>query len=305
MMHGKGADPPGVVRGDREPCEALARDAVGEVVGRLELPSERLIAISQMLAALTLGSFAGSAIASRATTESPRSSLSHHNSSGVAYADGRGVPTVTELLAFIGVSLVVIVTPGPDTALMLRNTLLGGRRAGLLTAAGVASGQACWTLAASAGIAALLAASEPVFLAVKLAGAAYLVVLGAQALRVALRRAPLTGDDAGPGQQRLAPWIAYRQGLVSDLGNPKMAAFFTSLLPQFAPTHGSRFVTLAGLGLLFCVLTFTWLAIAAALSAKVGDVLRRERVRRAVEGVTGAVLMGLGVRIALERRAAG
>ena len=94
---------------------------------------------------------------------------------------------LTELAAFLGIAAVVIVTPGQDTALTIKNTLAGGRRAGVLTAAGVSSGQACWTLAASAGIAALLVASEPVFHAVRLAGAAYLVFLGAQTLLDAVR----------------------------------------------------------------------------------------------------------------------
>ena len=94
---------------------------------------------------------------------------------------------VTELLAFFGVSAIVIATPGPDTALTIRNTLMGGRRAGIFTALGVSSGQAVWTVATAAGIAALLAASEPAFLALKIAGAAYLLWLGLQAILAAIR----------------------------------------------------------------------------------------------------------------------
>src|SRR5690349_7242548 len=85
-------------------------------------------------------------------------------------------------LAFLGISILVIVTPGPDTAMTVRNTLLGGRAGRLATALGVATGQALWALATSVGVVALLVASEPVFNAVKLAGAAYLVLLGGQAL---------------------------------------------------------------------------------------------------------------------------
>src|SRR6185436_15014051 len=94
---------------------------------------------------------------------------------------------VTELAAFLGVSAIVIVTPGPDTALTIRSSLLGGRRAGIFTALGVSCGQAVWTVASAVGIAALLAASEPAFLAVKIAGAAYLIWLGLQALAAAVR----------------------------------------------------------------------------------------------------------------------
>ncbi len=135
---------------------------------------------------------------------------------------------VTELLAFLGVSAIVIATPGPDTALTIRNTLMGGRRAGIFTALGVSSGQAMWTLATAAGIAALLAASEPAFLALKIVGSAYLVWLGLQAILAAIRGQARRLAVQAPRRS------SYRQGLLSNLGNPKMAAFFPSLLPQFA-----------------------------------------------------------------------
>src|ERR687895_1794004 len=105
---------------------------------------------------------------------------------------------MTELAAFVGVALVVICTPGPDTALTIRNSLLGGRRAGVFTALGVSTGQAVWTLAASAGIAALLVASEPAFRALKLLGAAYLIWLGAQTLWGAFRRRPVEAVPRQP-----------------------------------------------------------------------------------------------------------
>jgi threonine/homoserine/homoserine lactone efflux protein len=205
--------------------------------------------------------------------------------------------------AFLGVSALVIATPGPDTALTIRNTLLGGRRGGVFTALGIVIGQAIWAIATSIGIVALLVASEPLFLAVKYAGAAYLVFLGAQALRAALR--PQAGGTTAPmvGVRRgLGPLAALRQGIISDLGNPKMAVFFASLLPQFAPPGDATVAGLLALGLVFCVMTFTWLAAYASVVAKAGDVLRRPKIRRAIEGVTGAVLIALGLRIAAEQR---
>jgi threonine/homoserine/homoserine lactone efflux protein len=202
-----------------------------------------------------------------------------------------------ELAAFLVVAAVVIVTPGQDTVLTIRNTLAGARRAGVATAAGVSAGQAVWTLATSLGLAALVAASEPVFRTVRLAGAAYLVLLGLQSLRDALRRR----TDAS--QDRAAPKVgtrrAFRQGLLSNLGNPKMAVFFTSLLPQFG---GESFAALLALGLVFCSMTFVWLSAYAAVVSRAGDVLRRSAVRRALDAVVGAVLVGLGLRLATERR---
>jgi threonine/homoserine/homoserine lactone efflux protein len=200
-----------------------------------------------------------------------------------------------ELLAFLGVAIVVIVTPGQDTALTVRNTLAGGRRAGVRTAFGVVAGQAVWALAASAGVAALLVASEPAFLALKYAGAAYLIFLGAQALIAAARRRP-PAEHGGP---RTAHGRELRQGLLSNLGNPKMAVFFSSLLPQF----GDSFAALLALGLLFCSLTLAWLSAYAVAVARAGDVLRRPRVRRTIEAVTGTALVALGLRLAATDRA--
>jgi threonine/homoserine/homoserine lactone efflux protein len=195
------------------------------------------------------------------------------------------------LTAFVGISLVVIVTPGQDTALTIRNALLGGRRAGVLTAAGVSLGQAVWALATSAGLAALIVAFEPAFVALKLAGAAFLVYLGAHALLRAIR-----GEHAEErGPRRHSP---FRQGVISNLGNPKMAVFFTSLLPQF----GSSFAALLALGLAFCSMTFVWLTAYAFAVAKAGDVLRTPAIRRAFDAVLGVVLVALGLRLATEKR---
>ena len=208
---------------------------------------------------------------------------------------------VSHFLAFLGVSALVIVTPGQDTALTIKNTLAGGRRAGVLTALGVSTGQAVWTLAASAGVAALLVASEPAFLALKLAGAAYLVFLGGQALFAAVR-GTAAHDLPGAGPQRLAPATGYRQGVVSNLGNPKMAVFFTSLLPQFAPSGGASFAAMLALGLAFCAMTFLWLAAYSAAVDRAGHVLRRPAVRRTLDAVTGTLLVALGLRLATTQR---
>jgi threonine/homoserine/homoserine lactone efflux protein len=205
------------------------------------------------------------------------------------------ITPVGTLAAFVGVAALVIVMPGPDTALTIRNALLGGRRSGLFTAAGVSVGQAIWTLAASAGIAALLIASRPAFLVLKYVGAAYLVWLGLQALRAAVRGTRRPGTARGAGG--ISPRPAFRQGVVSNLANPKMAMFFTSLLPQF----GSSFAELLALGLLFASMTFMWLAGYGAVVAKAGAALGGP-VRRALDAVTGAILVGLGLRLATERR---
>ena len=196
---------------------------------------------------------------------------------------------------FLGVSALVIATPGPDTAVTVNGTLGGGRRGGVFTALGVFCGQAVWTLAASAGISALLVASEPAFLTVKYLGAAYLLYLGIHAIWSAVRREPVL-PAAGGEPTRQGVLACYRRGLLSDLGNPKMAVFFTSLLPQF----GGGFAVLALLGLVFCAMTFLWLACYAVAVAKMGDLLRRSRAGRVLDALTGTVLIGLGARLAID-----
>ena len=193
---------------------------------------------------------------------------------------------VAAFAAFLAVSAIMIVTPGPDTALTIRNTLMGGRRPGLFTAIGVSAGQAVWTLATATGIAALLAASEPAFLAVKIAGSAYLIWLGLQALAAAVRGRPR--HVAAVERRKLGAPRALRQGLLNNLGNPKMAAFFPSLLLQFAHS--------------FSALTLVWLSAYAFAVARAGDFLGRSRIRRVIEAVTGAILVALGFRVATESR---
>jgi threonine/homoserine/homoserine lactone efflux protein len=185
------------------------------------------------------------------------------------------------MIAFLAVAVAVIVAPGPDFALVVRNGVV--RRRGGATAIGVVSGQLVWVLAAATGLAALLVASRPAFEAVRVAGALYLVCLGLTTLvargGIARRRTPRAGSP-------------FRQGLVSNLSNPKMAAFFAGLLPQF----GTTFAALAGHGLLFTALTLLWLSGVARASAA----LQVPAVRRVLDVVTGVVLVAFGVRLATE-----
>jgi len=201
--------------------------------------------------------------------------------------------------AFLGVSLLVIVTPGPDTAVTVRNTLIGHRRGGCFTALGIAAGQTIWALGTSLGLVALLVASEAVFEAVRWLGAAYLIYLGVASLRAAWRGRAAPGQrSAGVPSSRLTSAAAFRQGLLSDLGNPKMAVFFSSMLPQFA----SDFAGLVLHGLVFAALTLAWLVAYATLLSMAGDYVRRGSVWRMIEAITGAALVALGLRLASESR---
>jgi threonine/homoserine/homoserine lactone efflux protein len=209
---------------------------------------------------------------------------------------------LTEVAAFVPVAALVICTPGPDTALTVRNTLTGGRKGGVLTAAGVTIGQGVWTIAASVGLTGLLRASAPAFLAMKAIGAVYLVFLGILSLRAAWARRH--GDETAPAPvvPSLRPARALRQGLLNNLSNPKMAGFFVGLLPQFAGTGRASLVAFLGFGLLFCLLTFGWLTVYSVVVARARALFDRPRIRRWLDALTGCVLIGLGVRLAAEQR---
>lgn len=195
------------------------------------------------------------------------------------------------LLPFLAVSALVVITPGVDMALVTTNALLHGRAAARATALGVNLGIFLWTLAAALGLAAVIAASAAAFTAIKLLGAVYLVYLGVRAL-------------LGSHEPRavVARGSAFRQGLASNLLNPKIAVFFTSLLPQFVDADHARPQDLLLLGVLFNCMGVVWLLTYAELAARGRNVLGRPRVKRAVDRLTGVALVGLGVRLAFERR---
>jgi threonine/homoserine/homoserine lactone efflux protein len=147
-------------------------------------------------------------------------------------------------------------------------------------------------------------ASATAFNVLKLAGAIYLVYLRARAVVSALGRNEAADDDANPGARatnHLYSRQAYRQGVISNLANPKAAVFFTSLLPQFTGRDGSFFAFFS-LGVVMAAMTLVWLAVYASAVAKASVFLGRRRVRRAFEAVMGTALMALGVRLATEQR---
>ena len=203
-----------------------------------------------------------------------------------------------QLGPFLPVAAIVVVTPGVDMAVVTRNALMYGRRAAVMTVFGINVGIFFWAMAAALGLAAIVSTSATAFAAIKLAGAAYLVYLGLQALRSArvdrVESQPIA--RSAPSSR-----IAFRQGLISNMLNPKIAVFFTSLLPQFVGAHDSAGDLLL-LGLLFNAMGVGWLICYATVVARGRDVLVRPRVKRTLDRISGFVLVGLGTRLALENR---
>jgi threonine/homoserine/homoserine lactone efflux protein len=201
------------------------------------------------------------------------------------------------LLAFLGVSVAVVVIPGPDMALVARNVLRFGRSAGIATSFGICTGILGWAVAAAVGISTLLATSAVAFTALKLAGAAYLVYLGIATLR-AHDVAFEAGGEIGPRLRWQRAWL---QGLLSALLNPKLGVFFVTLLPQFIAPGESSALQALRLAVLFDLIGLAWLVTYSALLGAVGGVLNRPRPRRFIRRLTGAILVAFGARVALER----
>lgn len=204
-----------------------------------------------------------------------------------------------EVVAFAGVAALIVVVPGPDMALVLRNGVSYGRRAAVATALGINVGLLVWAVAAALGIAALLHASATAFTVLKLAGAVYLVWLGLRTLVDAWRGASEDPSTSRPERRKSSP---FRQGLLSNLFNPKIALVYTTLIPQFVDRGGSEIAQTFLLAGVFIAMGLVWLTSYALLVARVGVLLRRSSVRRVVNATAGAMLTALGVRLAFERR---
>jgi threonine/homoserine/homoserine lactone efflux protein len=206
------------------------------------------------------------------------------------------------LAAFALAATLLILAPGPDSMLIMRNTLRGGRNAGWITAIGTMSGLLAWATAAAFGLSALLQASTTGYDVLRIAGAGYLAWLGVTSLGLVRRGHPRMGagrplqaaaSDASKGQM-------YLTGLVSNLLNPKIGVFFITFLPGFIPSRSPAPALSFGLGLWFVAETGIWLATLAWLTSRGAGWLRRPAVQRWLERATGIVLIGFGVRLALE-----
>ena len=200
-------------------------------------------------------------------------------------------------LVFLSVIALLTISPGVDMAVVARSALTGGRGAAFATTLGVMAGLVVWAVASALGVAALLAASQVAYDTLRLAGAAYLVWLGVQSLLAARR-----GEHqslAVAGARSSSP---FRQGLLTNLFNPKIAVFYSTFLPQFiAPGDPVLLMSLALAGV-HILMGLVWLSLYAWALDRAAARFRGSRVRRTLDAVTGTVLVGLGLRLAAERR---
>jgi RhtB (resistance to homoserine/threonine) family protein len=205
-------------------------------------------------------------------------------------------PVLLPLLAFTVAAALLTITPGADTAMVLRTSTADGPRAGVATALGICLGLLVWGVGAAFGLTALLAASALAFTALKWLGAAYLVYLG---LRLLLRPRSSMAPGAAATAGRADGLSAFRRGLLTNLLNPKVGVFYISFLPQFIP-YG---VNVAAFSLLLAAvhvaLSLVWLCLLVALTVPLARVLSRPAVVRGLDRLTGCVFVGFGLRLAL------
>jgi threonine/homoserine/homoserine lactone efflux protein len=195
------------------------------------------------------------------------------------------------LWAFLPIALVVTITPGAATAMIVRSAMRGGWRAGLRTIAGNSVGVVVWALLSIAGISALVAASEIAFVALKVTGALVLVWMGVQSFR----RAGAAEVSVEPRRAR-----AFRDGLVTSLANPKLAVFFVALFPQFVGERGDVLPTTLAMAAMIVCLDCVWYSTLAVLASRAKAGFMASRAGRWMERVTGTVLIALGLRVALD-----
>lgn len=199
------------------------------------------------------------------------------------------------LATFIPAATLIVLVPGPDTLLVLRSILRGGRAHGWSTAAGVLTGIAVWAAVAALGLAAVLRASEVAYNVLRIAGAVYLVYLGVQSLRSLRRREP-----AARSERRSILGTGYVAGLTCNLLNPKVGVFFVTFLPGFVPSGYPVGATSLVFGAVFLLLGLAYFAVLLTFAARLTEWMRTPRVRRRLDAMTGAVLIGFGVRLGTE-----
>ncbi len=209
------------------------------------------------------------------------------------------------IIAFSIAAALLTITPGLDTALVLRTAAVEDARSAMAAGAGVSAGVLAWGLLVSLGLGALLAVSEIGYRVLRIAGAIYLLWLGVQMIRAALRpgRAPQPQLDAVDDEApRASPPRWFWRGMLTNLLNPKVGVFYVSFLPQFIPADVPVVAFSVGLAALHGTMGLLWFAALTAATRPLARLLRRPGFTRSIDGLTGAVLIGFGLRLALERK---
>ncbi|MFE6619106.1 LysE family translocator [Streptomyces sp. NPDC057740] len=200
-------------------------------------------------------------------------------------------------VAFTATAALITVTPGPDSALVLRSALRSGRRTAFMTGLGVSVGLLVWGLTSAVGVAALLAASSTGFRVLQTAGALWLVWLGVRALATARSQVPEPGEEQS-GTVQTSARLSFATGLSTNLLNPKALVFYVSLLPQFIPAHAPAFPLTLLYAVVHALLNVAWFGLLSWWIPSARGLMRRGSVQAWIERVTGVVLVGFGLKLA-------
>ena len=212
------------------------------------------------------------------------------------------VPPAAQLLAFLVVAGLLTITPGADMALVMRHALGSGRRQAFFASLGIGLGCLIWGTASALGVAVVLAQSALAFTVLKYVGGAYLIYLGAQVLWSAVRRESTTKRAKDTKEESYpSEWACFAQGLLTNLLNPKVAVFYLTFLPQFVAPDRPVLPQSLFLATTHVLIGLVWLTLYARFLDRMAAVLLSSRVKRRIEAVTGAVLMALGIRLALAK----
>lgn len=211
--------------------------------------------------------------------------------------------TTAAFLGFVSVAAIAVLTPGLDTMLVLRHSLLGGRRAGVATFVGISLGCVVWGTASIAGLTALLTASQLAYDAVRVLGAGYLLWLSGSALWKSLpRNRPSEAPETLSPATGVGGWSALRTGMTTNLLNPKVGVFYISLLPQFLPTGPNALSWGALLVAVHVSIGLVWSTGLVWVAGRARAMFQRQRVRAWMDRITASVLIGLGLAIVAEGR---
>ncbi|MBI4903796.1 MAG: LysE family translocator [Acidobacteria bacterium] len=205
--------------------------------------------------------------------------------------------------AFVPIAALLTITPGADTALVVRSTLSRGRMPAVCTVLGICLGCLVHSIASAMGLSIILSRSAAAFETVKFIGAAYLVWIGVQSLRAWWSGAAGASFTPSNGLTvRSSLWVSFSEGLFTNLLNPKVAIFYLTFLPQFINPDGNALRQSVLLACVHILMGLVWLTTVAFFLHGLSGWFLRDKVRLRLEAITGAVLLGLGLRLAFSKR---
>ncbi|WP_078414290.1 LysE family translocator [Priestia abyssalis] len=201
---------------------------------------------------------------------------------------------------FVAMCIFLIILPGPDTAIATKNTLTVGKSGGLKTAFGICCSLLIHTSAAVLGLSAIIVKSALLFSIFKYIGAVYLIYLGAKTLW-SLRRKEETASVEMNTQKKFENTSCFKQGFLTNILNPKVAVFFLTFLPQFVDSASNTFIPFLIMGITYTVLTAIWFLLYVFLINKISSFMKKPKTQNIIEGITGTILIGFGIKLALEK----